>query len=259
MKNYINYHIDLSKIPLDIRKTFYINDDLIKNKIKVKDNWEKLIKLEKNSLIKIEPFWEDKNDFEIKDKELKYIIDLEWNELNKYLEKNKSYWILVRKGVYDRILKANEDFKKLWYEIVIKIWYRPLEVQKILFDEIKKYIKNKFSNLSENEQYNIICEFISDPNNYTPPHSTWWAIDICLKNLNWEYLDMWRPLNYPWEESNITFNDINNKQKENRMLLCDIMLKNWFANLESEWWHFSYWDPIWAYFYWEEESLYWAI
>ncbi len=257
MKNYINYHIDLSNVPLDVKKTFYLDDFLVKDNIQVKDNWEDFVELNWSD-IKIAPFWEDKESTQVQDEEIQSMLDLESNLLTEYIQENW-LWIIVRETVANKLKEVNDYFKSKWYQICIKIWYRPLSVQQKLLEHISKYIDNKHPDLSESKRYEITCEYVSDPNNFVPPHSTWWAVDLVLMDLDWNEIDMWSPINYPWEISNITYTDISKETFENRMFLCDTMLKFGFANLSSEWWHFSYWDPIWAYFYWHKESIYWKI
>ncbi len=255
MQNYIWYPINLANVPIEIKKTFNLDDSLVDNYIIKKDNNEKLVEITKNDNILISPFWEDEEKFEIKDKELKEIIELEWKLLKNYVEKN-DFGIYVRESVYYRLKEVNNYLKLNWYQISIKIWYRPLEVQHKLFDDILKYIKNKFPELNYDTHYQIICDYVSDPNNFTPPHSTWGAVDIQLLDTNLNPVDMWSPLNYPWEQSNITFTKLEKHQIKNRWFLQDTMLMFGFANLATEWWHFSYGDPKWAYFYGYSESLY---
>jgi len=259
MKNYIAYDIDLSKIPINIRKTFIIDDFLIKEKILVKENNEELVNIKTNKDIRVKAFWEDKINYNIEDKELRYLINLEWNLLQEYMFNNPDFCIKVRKTVYKKLIKVSKYLKDKWYILIIKIWYRPLEVQKKLFNEVYKYIEKKHNNLEKTEIYKITCDYVSDPDNFIPPHSTWWAIDLMIEDLEWNQIDMWSPINYPWEESNITYDKISLKQKQNRDILFEAMIKFWFASLASEWWHFSYWDQIWAYFYWKKEAIYWKI
>ena len=44
--------------------------------------------------------------------------------------------------------------------------------------------------------------------------------------------------------------------KNNRMLLRELMLKNEFAPFDGEWWHFSYGDKEWAYYYQKKAAIY---
>lgn len=259
MKNIISYYIDLSNTPNDVKKTFYFDDEMMSKNIKTNENNEKLINISKDDqFIKISPFWEDlDNQFHIEDKDLQYIIDLEWKVMKDYVLKHKDFWIKLRLSVYNKLKDVNDFFKKDWFEIVIKAWFRPLEVQNILFWEIFNYNKNKFPNKNQDEIYKETLEFIADWNNFVAPHTTGGAIDMILvETKTQKEVDMWSPINYPWIESYITFNDLTKKQLQNRQYFLDTMIKFWFANLASEWWHFSYWDHIWAMFYWKKETLY---
>jgi D-alanyl-D-alanine dipeptidase len=67
---------------------------------------------------------------------------------------------------------------------------------------------------------------------------------------------MGAPINHAGPESHITYDLLPADCFQARMLLCDTMLEVGFANLATEWWHFSYGDQIWAYFYGEESTLY---
>lgn len=49
---------------------------------------------------------------------------------------------------------------------------------------------------------------------------------------------------------------LTNQQKENRKLLHDLMILENFAPYYGEWWHFSYGDKEWAWFYNKKNALY---
>ena len=258
MKNIINFDIDFAKIPNEIKKFFYIHNDIYTNlKISEKTKNEKLVKLE-NSQIEIKEFWHDKI-IHIWDKNIDEIINLENLEMQKFLKKNPDFWIYLRENVAKKILEVDKFFRSKWYYLVLKIWYRPLEVQKNLFSKISEFMKKKYSDLPEYEIYDKTIEFISDPNKYISPHTTWWAVDLDLFHENWDYVDMWSPINFPWSISHLTTEKITEEQRKNREFLCDTMMNFWFSNLASEWWHFAYWDSYRAKFYWKSEYLYWAV
>ena len=142
MKNIINFDINFWLIPLEIKKYLYIHDDICLNiKINKKSNEEKLVKINNNEII-CEPFWDDKPIFTW-DKELDYVINLEEIEMNKYLKNNPDFWILVRKSVKKKLLKIDKIFKEKWYFLSLKIWYRPLKVQKNYLMKFLNFIKKK--------------------------------------------------------------------------------------------------------------------
>ena len=49
---------------------------------------------------------------------------------------------------------------------------------------------------------------------------------------------------------------ISEKAKENRKLLRSMMMNAGFAPYDGEWWHFSYGDKEWAFYYNKEKALY---
>jgi len=259
MKNIIADHIDLSRIPLDLRKTFHIDDFLIKKEVQITDNGEKLITINaKNPDIKIAPFWEDTpGNLQVADQELQYMIDLEGILMEQYVLNHPDFWVQLRESVYDKVLQAQKIFKNSWAELVLKIGYRPAEVQRGLFSEIHQYFAKKHPDLEPQKVYALTCEFVSDVDTFTSPHVTGGALDAILKDSKTgQELDMWSPINYPDTVSYYTYADISAQARKNRDFFCDTMLAVGFANLASEWWHFSYGDPHWAYFYWKKESLY---
>lgn len=259
MKNIINYDIDFTNIPVSVKKYLYIHDDICKKiPINTNSNKENLCEI-KNYEILCEPFWLDDNNFSTWDEELDYLLNLEWEEIKKYVKNNPNFSILVRKKVKEKLLKVNEKLKSKGYILSIKIWYRPFEVQKRLFKKIYEYFQKKFLQDSKESIYNKTIEMISDPNKYISPHLTWWAVDVILYDKNWKVVDMWCPINYIWEKANLTTTEITDTQRKNRDILIDNFLEEWFAPLASEWWHFSYWDQYWAKFYWKKEALYWVI
>ncbi len=253
MKNIINYPINFANIKDNEKIYLYIHDDLLKN-YPCKCINDKLVDI-KNFEIKISPFWEDKI-LLTWDKEIDYLLNLEKQEMEKYLNKHSNFWIKVRKQVKEKLLNVNNYFKSKWFELVIKIWYRPVEVQYLLFKKVYSFFSKKYVKLSSLEIYEKTTEFIADPDRFIAPHTTWGAIDLILLDKKWNEVDMWCKVNFIWEKANMTTTNITDQQKNNREFLSFWMLKFWFANLASEWWHFSYWDAYRAFFYWKKSSLY---
>lgn len=256
MKNIINFKIDFWKIPVEVKKYLYIHNDLYRwRKINPETNKEKLVEIF-DSEIKCEPFWFDEIVLTW-DKEIDDLLNLESLEMKKYIEQNSwKFGIFVRESLKEKLLNIDKNLKEKWYFLALKIWYRPLQVQKNLFEKIYAYYKEKYKNLWENEIYDLTSEMISDPDNDVSPHITGWAIDVVLYDKNWNLVDMWCPVNFIWEEANLTTEKISETQKQNREILQNEFLKEGFSCLASEWWHFSYGDPYWSEFYGKDEALY---
>lgn len=242
----INNLNEIYNIEYNKRIYYYIPDNLLIN-IKCLNLNEELIEVKD---IPTKPFWEDKI-ISYWNEEIDNLINLEINVFKDYVKKN-DFWIYVRKSVYEKLKLVNENFMRNWYNICIKLWYRPKEIQKILFDEIFNYFYKKYKDKNENYIYEKTLEYIADPN-LIAPHMTWWAIDLVLIK-DWKEVDMWCPINRIWEEAKMCIK----KKNKNREFLAINMVNFWFANLASERWHFSYWDNYWAWFYWTY-ALYWNI
>ena len=69
-------------------------------------------------------------------------------------------------------------------------------------------------------------------------------------------VDFGLPINTNSEKAYIHTDKINAEQHDNRMLLLAAMLQAGFAPTIAEWWHFSYGDRVWAYFYNQTQALY---
>lgn len=70
-------------------------------------------------------------------------------------------------------------------------------------------------------------------------HSRGSAVDLTLLDMaTGKELDMGSPFDFFGEISHPDFKGITDEQYENRMLLQSVMLRNGFAPLECEWWHF---------------------
>jgi D-alanyl-D-alanine dipeptidase len=104
-------------------------------------------------------------------------------------------------------------------------------------------------------------EFVADADNFIPPHSTGAAVDLYIFNTETNQpLDMGSPINYPDDKSwTYNFKDLADVQMQNRLFLTKFMIEHGFANLASEWWHYSYGDQYWAMFYDKESCLFDSI
>ncbi len=70
-------------------------------------------------------------------------------------------------------------------------------------------------------------------------HSRGSAVDLTLLDMaTGKELDMGSPFDYFGEISHPDFKGITDEQYENRMLLRNVMIRNGFAPLDCEWWHF---------------------
>ena len=71
-------------------------------------------------------------------------------------------------------------------------------------------------------------------------HSRGSSIDLTIVNLKTnKELDMGGPYDFFGKVSHVFYKNITKKQKENRMLLRNVMLANGFKPYSYEWWHFT--------------------
>lgn len=164
----------------------------------------------------------------------------------------------VRKEVALKLNKALKRLKKNSPELTFKIvyGYRHPEIQELYFYERKKIIKSKNPDLDEeslNELVNIMTAYP-----YTAGHPTGGAIDITICNKAGRNIDMGTEIS---DFSNLDkvktfYSGLTIKQKTNRLLLHNLMIKEGFAPYYEEWWHFSYGDKEWAWFYNKNYAIY---
>lgn len=161
---------------------------------------------------------------------------------------NKS--MFLRKGAIDCLFQAAKKLEeKSNGEIIFKLTdtFRPLELQKKYFEEIKQDIMNK-EGLSGKELWERVTQFIADPD-LCPPHSTGGAIDLTLAyGDSQEELNMGTPVDTIDDKANTWHESVVGEERKNRNLLFEVMTNAGFVNLTSEWWHYSYGDGYWGAF-----------
>jgi D-alanyl-D-alanine dipeptidase len=143
------------------------------------------------------------------------------------------------------------------YRLVIRAGHRPIEVQRRILIDCADDYKQANPGASDKEALEHAREFVSDPDLTLPPHVCGAAVDIDVKDIATDQLlDFGSKLNDDTEDSFLWYPDLTQKQKNNRLMLLTVMLDAGLASCMPEWWHFSYGDQVWAWFYGEEDSLY---
>ncbi|HEU4496854.1 MAG TPA: M15 family metallopeptidase [Flavobacterium sp.] len=118
------------------------------------------------------------------------------------------------------LIKANEAFVRLGYKIKIYDCYRPLEVQKKMW------------------------EIVSDPAYVADPskgsiHNRGGAVDITLTDYSGNELDMGTKFDHFGPEASHDYKQLPEDVMANRRLLKSVMIKNGFKSFASEWWHYN--------------------
>lgn len=118
------------------------------------------------------------------------------------------------------LIEANKEFVKKGYKIKIFDCYRPLTIQKKMWE------------LVPNPAY------VADPSKGSI-HNRGGAVDITLVDIKGKELDMGTPFDFFGIEASHNYSDVSLEVKKNRALLKNTMLKNGFKSFESEWWHYN--------------------
>ena len=119
------------------------------------------------------------------------------------------------------LLEANAFFIKKGYRIKIYDCYRPLSVQKKMW------------------------ELVSNPSYVANPakgsiHNRGGAVDISLVDDNGQEIDFGTSFDFFGKEAAHSYKKISKNIKKNRKFLRKVMEKNGFKALESEWWHYNF-------------------
>jgi zinc D-Ala-D-Ala dipeptidase len=162
-----------------------------------------------------------------------------------YAQKISPSVSLLRETVADKLVKAQQ---RLPENITFKVieGYRPLFVQKIIFEEYKKELAKIHPAWTKEQLFNETSTFVAPPDD-VPPHSTGGAIDLTLMDADGKELDMGTRLNELYSEKCFTDSElINEIARAHRQILISVLEAEGFVNYPAEWWHWSYGDRYWA-------------
>lgn len=203
-----------------------------------------LMKVESSGNILVEPFWTLEDNFE-------------GGMYADYIAEHPEYdGIYVRSELLKRLVVAAESLDSR-YRLVIRAGHRPMAVQRRLLQEIIDGFKNDNPHATDAEALAHTRIFVSDPAVELPPHVSASAVDVALIDTGTGALiDFGSKVNDNTESSSLYYDNLTDLQKDNRLLLTTAMLDAGFASCASEWWHFSYGDQVWAWFYGKEFCLY---
>jgi zinc D-Ala-D-Ala dipeptidase len=207
-----------------------------------------LVVVEASSKLKLEPLWQ-------------YPIDEREGPIYKqYVQGNPSYHSMyLREEVARRLYAALQHLPEHW-KAILRDGHRPVAVQlKLLQSLVDKYKEDNPAAKNE-EAIAYARTFVSDPAIKLPPHCCGEAVDVdVLDTNNGMLVDFGSAVNTPEEISFLHSDKVSEDQHDNRITLLSAMLKEGFAPCYDEWWHFTYGDRVWAYFYNQPQILYGII
>lgn len=118
------------------------------------------------------------------------------------------------------LIEANDSFMKMGYKIKLFDCYRPLDIQKKMWEIV--------SNPS----------YVADPSKGSI-HNRGGAVDITLVDANGKVLDMGTSFDFFGIEASHNYLNFSPEILANRQLLKRIMIEKGFNFFDSEWWHYN--------------------
>lgn len=126
----------------------------------------------------------------------------------------------LRLKTVQALIAANNDFKKKGFTIKLYDCYRPLSIQKKMWEIVSN------------------PEYVADPKKGSI-HNRGGAVDISLVDSNGKEVDMGTPFDFFGIQAGHNYTKLSNEIKSNRKFLKKIMIKNGFNSFDSEWWHYN--------------------
>jgi|GEM_PF-3477652 len=127
----------------------------------------------------------------------------------------------LHKKVADALLKVQEELASMGLGLKIFDGYRPLSVQQLMWKAVKdeRYVANPMQG---------------------GRHTRGTAVDLTLVNHEGRELEM--PTSYDdfTEKAHSDYSDLPKKTLQNRALLANVMKRQGFQQLPTEWWHFDF-------------------
>lgn len=151
-----------------------------------------------------------------------FIFDMKYATEDNFLKK-KVYDCddcYLRLKTIKSLINANNEFLSKGYRIKIFDCYRPLDIQKKMFELVPN------------------PEYVANPKKGSI-HNRGGAVDLTLVDENGNELDMGTTFDFFGPESSHNYADLSKKIKKNRAFLKEVMIKNNFKPLNSEWWHYN--------------------
>jgi zinc D-Ala-D-Ala dipeptidase len=161
----------------------------------------------------------------------------------------------VRVTVYEKLLTAQKLLRKKSpsLSLCVTYGYRSRHIQEKYFLNQLRNVKKIYKNPMQ--LYESIHKKIAVPS--VAGHPTGGAVDIVIIKEDGNVLDFGsKQYNFENGLSKVFAREISSKCMENRLILRECMTSVGFAPFDGEWWHFSYGDKEWAYYYKKKYALY---
>ena len=158
----------------------------------------------------------------LKDYSRDFLYDMKYATTDNFL-KAKVYdcaECFLRLKTIKALVEANKKFISIGYKIKIFDCYRPLDIQKKMWEIVPN------------------PEYVANPVKGSI-HNRGGAVDITLVDNNEKELNMGTPFDYFGTEASHNYLNVSQEVKTNRELLKRVMNKYGFNSFDSEWWHYN--------------------
>lgn len=167
----------------------------------------------------------------------------------------------VREGVLERLLRVADTLPSEYKLVLLDAW-RPFSLQKWLFERHTQQLVN--GPRSNGQSPDMFVSRPSEDTERQPPfHLTGGAVDLTIADNRGQLLNMGTRFDKTTKasytchyESVGETNERARGVRDNRRFLYQSMIEAGFANIPSEWWHFSYGDQLWAALTGREKAIY---
>lgn len=155
----------------------------------------------------------------------------------------------VRQGVADRLVAAASSLPD---GMGLAVWdgYRPLEVQKALFDQYLAELVAVHPEMPADALEEAAAKYVTPPSRSIyapPPHLTGGAVDLTLTDADGLALELGTGFDaFGPEAGTRAMEGEPGRWRDLRRLLFWTMHDAGFTNYAEEWWHFDHGDQFWA-------------
>ena len=179
----------------------------------------------------------------LKDIDNEIIVDLKYysksNFTGKFVDGYYSNNAILTVDAANALVNAQKDFKKIGFSLIVFDAYRPQSA----VDFFVEWSKDTNDTINKNIYYPDIKKadlFSLGYIAYKSGHSRGSTVDVSLINISTnEQIDMGTIYDFFGVESSTYYSNISDLQKNNRMILYNVMTNNGFKNYSKEWWHFT--------------------
>ncbi|TDW49023.1 D-alanyl-D-alanine dipeptidase [Flavobacterium sp. 270] len=158
----------------------------------------------------------------LKDYSKDFVYDMKYATTDNFL-KAKVYdcaECMLRFKTVQALVAANAEFIKKGYKIKLYDCYRPLSIQKKMWEIVSN------------------PEYVADPKKGSI-HNRGGAVDISIVDANGKEVEMGTPFDFFEIEASHNYTKLSKKILSNRKYLKKVMIQNGFNSFDSEWWHYN--------------------